>query len=94
MATRIAAILSLCAFALTLLLGLEAQNSFVTTVWRATLAMLGTLFIGLLLGLVLQKMLEENLESLEKKLKTSITPTKDGRQSSGSAAQASNPPRV
>lgn len=94
MATRIAAILALCAFSLTLVLGLEAQNSFITTVWRALLAMAGTLFIGLVLGYIFQKMMEENLASLEKKLKTIPTAAKDGREPGGETATAGSPPRV
>jgi len=93
MVTRIAAILALCAFSLTLILGLEAQNSFTTTVGRALLAMSGTLFIGLVLGYVFQKMMEENLASLEKKLKTTEVAAKDGNATAGEPA-STVPPRV
>jgi hypothetical protein len=94
MVTRIAAILALCAFSLTLVLGLEAQNSFTTTVWRAMSAMAGTLFIGLILGYIFQKMMEENLASLEKKLKTTLASAKDGRGNGGEPPPAGAPPKV
>jgi hypothetical protein len=93
MATRIAAILALCAFSLTLVLGLEAQNSFITTVWRALLAMAGTLLIGLVLGYIFQKMMEENLASLEKKLKTTVVASKDGRHPAGDTVPSTTSPK-
>ena len=68
MAKRISASLSLIAFAICLLIGaFEADNSFATTVQRALLAMVITLFVGLLIGAMAQKMLDENLKHLEEK---------------------------
>jgi hypothetical protein len=67
-AKRISASLSLIAFAICLLIGaFEADNSFATTVQRALLAMVITLFVGLLIGAMAQKMLDENLKHHEEK---------------------------
>ena len=68
MAKRISASLSLIAFAICLLIGaFEADNSFATTVQRALLAMVITLVVGLLIGAMAQKMLDENLKHHEEK---------------------------
>jgi hypothetical protein len=48
-----------------------AGNTFVTTVARALLAMAGTFVIGLIVGLMGEKMLDENLRSEAEKLKNS-----------------------
>ena len=72
MAKRISASLSLIAFAICLLIGaFEADNSFATTVQRALLAMVITLVVGLLIGAMAQKMLDENLKPHEEKLENS-----------------------
>jgi hypothetical protein len=69
-AQRIAATLSLIAFALCLLVGtLGAGNGFTTAVTRALLAMVVTFVIGLILGTMAQRMLEENLRQHQEKLK-------------------------
>jgi NhaP-type Na+/H+ or K+/H+ antiporter len=71
MAQRIAAASALLVFAVAILLGLQAQNSFSTTISRALLAMATTFAIGLVIGLMAQKMSEEklrqNLSAAEKK---------------------------
>ena len=74
MPQRVAAILSILAFAMCLLLGLQADNPFTTTVSRALVAMLGTFVIGLIVGSMAQKMLTENVSAAEK-LKDSPTKT-------------------
>jgi NhaP-type Na+/H+ or K+/H+ antiporter len=66
---RIASSLALVSFALCLLMGIQAGNTFSTTILRALLAMLGTCVIGLVIGTMGQKMLDENLRDEEKKLK-------------------------
>lgn len=89
MVVRMAAVNSLLAFALCLLVGaFEADNPFTTTVRRALLAMLATLVIGLLIGAVFQAMLRENLQHEEQRLKgpaTSAAPSEtlgnDGKTS-------------
>lgn len=63
MAKRIAGALSLVAFTLCLATGWQAENSFGTTVSRALLAMVVTLIVGLIIGAMGEKMLEENLKS-------------------------------
>ncbi len=71
MATRIAACLSLIVFALCLLLGVQAGNTFSTTVTRALVALAGTFVVGLALGFVAQKMIDENVKTQEQKEKDS-----------------------
>jgi hypothetical protein len=62
MPTRLAAILALLVFAVCLLVGgIETGNTFSTTVGRALAAMLGTFVIGLVIGSMGQKMIDENL---------------------------------
>jgi hypothetical protein len=68
MPRRIAATLSLIAFAICLLIGaFQAENSFSTTVQRALVAMVVTLVVGLVVGAMAQKMLDENLKAEETK---------------------------
>jgi protein-S-isoprenylcysteine O-methyltransferase Ste14 len=68
---RIAAVAALLAFVVCLVVGgVQADNTFTTTVMRALVAMLVTLVIGLVMGGMAQKMLEENLKSHEEKLRT------------------------
>ena len=80
MPSRIAASLSLIAFALCLIAsGLQAGNTFATTVIRALVAMVGTYIIGLIIGLMGQKMLEENLRTEEQRLRNSSPPRANDR---------------
>ena len=69
MPRRLAVAIALLVFALCLVLGMAAENSFVETLSRALKAMLGTLVIGLIVGAMAQKMLEENLKQLAEKSK-------------------------
>ncbi len=71
MARRIAAFSALLVFAVALLLGLQAENTFVTTLGRALLAMAGTFVIGLIIGLMGEKMVQENLKVTGKNGETS-----------------------
>jgi NhaP-type Na+/H+ or K+/H+ antiporter len=67
---RVAAAMGLVMFAVTLLVGgIQADNPFSTAVLRALLAMAGTFVIGLVLGAMGQRMLEENLRARREKLK-------------------------
>lgn len=66
---RIAAATSLVAFSLSLIVGLQAGNTFSTTVVRALAAMACTFLVGLLLGAMAERMLEENAVATEKKLR-------------------------
>ncbi len=78
MANRFAAVAALIVFALCLVLGISADNTFATTVSRALIALAGTFIISLLLGAAAQKMLDENIKSEEEKLKKqSSTPPED-----------------
>jgi NhaP-type Na+/H+ or K+/H+ antiporter len=80
MVTRIAAASSLLVFAVCLVVGgLGADNTFATTVERALTAMAATLVIGLVLGAMARRMLEENLSLEKEKLKkhAAAGPTND-----------------
>ena len=59
MARTLAGIMGLLAFAVCLMTGIAVGNTFATAVWRAVVAMIGTCVIGLILGLMGQKMLDE-----------------------------------
>jgi|HubBroStandDraft_1064217.scaffolds.fasta_scaffold149852_2 NhaP-type Na+/H+ or K+/H+ antiporter len=81
MTQRIACAMAFLAFAVCLVAGgIEANNSFATTVGRAVVAMLATLVIGLIVGAMARKMLDENLHAEAEKLKKSSSPPpSDGR---------------
>jgi uncharacterized membrane-anchored protein YhcB (DUF1043 family) len=66
MTRRIAATMALIAFALCLVMGIVAENDIATTLSRALLAMLGTFFVGLIVGAMAQRMLDENLSDQAK----------------------------
>lgn len=70
MPTRIAAACSVLVFAVCLVIGgFQADNTLATTVGRALVAMGGTFVVGLVLGVMAKRMLEENIEMEKKKLK-------------------------
>jgi len=71
MSNRIAASIALIAFAMSLVEGLRAENSFATVVGRALLALVVTLIVGLILGVMIEKMLSENVEKTSKSEKSS-----------------------
>ena len=75
MPRRVAACLALLAFAMCLVAGMGADNPFATTVARALLAMVVTFVIGLVLGTMGQRMLDENLKDKEEKLKNLESPS-------------------
>ena len=60
MPRRLAAALALLVFAVCLVSGMAAGNTFSETVRRGLIAMLVTLVVGLVVGAMAQKMLEEN----------------------------------
>ena len=61
MPRRIAATLALVSFALCLVAGAAAGNPFASVVVRALAAMAVMLFVGLVLGAMAQRMLDENV---------------------------------
>jgi ABC-type multidrug transport system permease subunit len=77
MTSRLAAISALLVFALCLVLGIQAHNSFTTTLTRALVAMASTFLLGLLIGAVAQKMLDENLGNEGQKPKPAVPPATD-----------------
>jgi hypothetical protein len=70
MAKRLAACCALVVFAFCLVLGIRAGNTFSTTMSRALTAMAGAFGVGLGVGFVAQRMLDENLRAEEDKLKS------------------------
>ena len=62
MAARIASALALLVFAMSLLLGMQAENTFATTVSRALFAMMVTFIIGLVVGGMFDRMARERAE--------------------------------
>ncbi len=62
MTRRIAATFALVVFAMCLVEGLRAGNPFGTVVLRALLGLVVTFGVGLILGVMAAKMLNENLE--------------------------------
>lgn len=81
MPNRLAGILALIAFALCLLVGLvEADNDFGTVVWRALVAMGGTLLVGYCIGLMAERMIKENVSAIgQASRKSSEDPEVDRR---------------
>ena len=74
MVQYIASGLALIAFAICLLVGgMEANNSFATTVWRAVVAMIVTLFVGTILGTMAKAMVEETVTKEKDKPKNNPT---------------------
>ena len=59
---RLASTISLLVFVICLIAGMGAGNSFGTTVSRALMGLVVTMGIGLIVGWMAQKMLEENLK--------------------------------
>jgi hypothetical protein len=76
---RLGVAVAMLVFALCVLCGMAADNSFTETVARALKAMFGTLVVGLIVGAMAQKMLEENLKELARKSEVSEakTPRRD-----------------
>ncbi len=68
MRTRLAASLALIAFATCLVMGIVAENPFSTVILRALGALVVTLVVGLVLGAMGQKMLEENVTASKKNM--------------------------
>jgi hypothetical protein len=64
MALRVAAVSSFIVFAVCLFAG--AENTFGTAVGRALVAMIATLGIGLIVGWMGQKMIDENIQQQRK----------------------------
>ena len=68
MEKRVAAVVALIAFAMSLAIGtFEANNPFATTVGRALLAMFWAYVVGYLVGWAAERMLAEHVRTLEKK---------------------------
>ena len=61
MARRMAAVLALVVFAVCVIAGMAAGNPFETVLSKALVAMAATFVVGLVVGAMAQKMLDENL---------------------------------
>ena len=102
MSRRLAVATSLLAFALCLMAGIAAGNTLSTTLSRALVAMVGTLVVGLAVGAMGQRMLEENVKTVKAKLAEEEKQRKEQeaaqkqeapqKQSSKQAAQKHVPP--
>ena len=79
MARRIAAASALLVFAVSILLGLEAQNTFTTTLTRALQGMAVAFIVGWLIGVMVERMVQENLAPAEKNKNSSEKSSPDGR---------------
>ena len=66
MIRRIAASMALVAFFVCVLTGMHAENPFSTVVANALVALLVTFIVGLVLGAMAQKMLDENMAASNK----------------------------
>lgn len=69
MGYRIAASFSMLVFAITVVNGIRLGNSFATTIWRGLQGMILAYIIGLVIGWIAQKMLDENLKHEEKRIR-------------------------
>jgi len=79
MGKRLALSLSFLTFIICLLVGaVDAENPFSTTVYRALVAMGATMVLGLILGWIAEKMVDENLDQERKKLEKMPTETPAG----------------
>ena len=80
MARKIAVASALLVFAISILLGMSAQNTFSTTVSRALQGMGITFVVGLLIGTMAERMVQENVSrSVEKNKISEVKPPPDGR---------------
>jgi putative Mn2+ efflux pump MntP len=70
---RLAVAVALVVFAVCVLCGLEAENTFAETLRRALIAMFVTLVVGWVVGFMAQKMLEENAKQVVEKEEISQT---------------------
>lgn len=82
MTRKIAATSALLVFAVAILLGLRVENTFATTLSRALVAMGATFVVGLVIGAMADKMIEErakaNLSAAGRKMENSEA--KPGRE--------------
>src|SRR3954469_17396864 len=67
MVKRLAGAMSLLAFAVCLVAGIEADNAPATILSKALVAMAGTFVVGSIVGAMAQKMLDEHLAAEQKK---------------------------
>ena len=66
MARKIAGACALLAFAFCLIQGIDAENTFATTLRRALIGMGATFVVGLVVGAMFEGMHEENVKSRKK----------------------------
>jgi NhaP-type Na+/H+ or K+/H+ antiporter len=85
MSNRLAGAMSLVVFAACLVAGIAADNTLATTIGRALIGMAGTLVVGLVIGAMAQKMLDENLASR----RTEADAAAQAIQNSGAAQEKS-----
>lgn len=71
MPRRLAVAVAFIVFSVCLICGMMADNTFVGTLERALKAMFVTLIVGLVIGAMGQKMLEENVKQMAKQSENS-----------------------
>ena len=86
MAKRLAGAMSLLAFAVCLVAGIEADNTPATILSKALAAMAGTFVVGLVVGAMGQKMLDEHLAAEQKKMAAAEAATGGAEKTSEKAA--------
>ncbi len=78
MAQRIAAVMALVVFAVCLVAGIGAGNPFASIIIRALTGMAVTLIVGLVVGAMAQKMLDENTSARNKKNSPEVQAAESG----------------
>ena len=80
MARKIATASALLVFAVSILLGMAAENTFTTTVSRALQGMAITFVVGMVIGAMAERMVQENLSRTSGKNKNSeVKPPPESR---------------
>jgi hypothetical protein len=69
MGYRIAASFSMLVFAITVVNGIRAGNAFTTTIWLGLKGLVLAYILGLLVGWIAQRMLNENLKHEEERIR-------------------------
>jgi hypothetical protein len=93
MAQRLAAVAALIVFAICLLIGgFGAGNPFITAVERALVAMAATLGLGLIVGWMAQKMLEEGMTTAHENDQSPAAVSAGGPSATGPTTEAPDGP--
>lgn len=94
MVKRLAGAMSLLAFAVCLVAGIEADNPPATILSKALVAMAGTFVVGLVVGAMAQKMLDEHLAAEQKKAAAATAGTMTGAEKISEKAAGTEIPQA